>query len=101
LCYRLFDAFSFLFLKSNLGQYLLDYLVKRVGMSHYVQNILCKHFALLTKIGWLERDQSDNLPFQTPIKTILTLAKASFKIYLYLTLIYRTFRIQLRAAFSL
>lgn len=33
---------------------------------------------MLTKIGWLEQDQSDKFPFQTPIKEIQSLCKVKF-----------------------
>lgn len=50
------------------------------NMPKFALNSLSKIFALLTKVGWLERDpQTEELPFQAPIRQLLVLAKVFFK----------------------
>lgn len=60
------------------GRYLLKYLVDRPSLPLFIQNPLCKLYAYLTKIGWLEKDQTETFHFQLPINQILTLAKVFF-----------------------
>lgn len=51
-------------------------MVSRPTLPPFILNPLCKLFALLTKVGWLEKDpQTEILHFQTPIKDIVILAK--------------------------
>ncbi|KAL7073722.1 hypothetical protein ACQ4LE_007266 [Meloidogyne hapla] len=59
----------------ELSRYLLKYLVARPSLPLYIQNPLCKLYAYLTKIGWLEKDQTETFHFQVPITQILGLAK--------------------------
>ncbi|KAF7633265.1 hypothetical protein Mgra_00007366 [Meloidogyne graminicola] len=66
---------KYAFLKLLFGRYLLKYLVDRPSLPLFIQNPLCKLYAYLTKIGWLEKDQTETFHFQLPINQILTLAK--------------------------
>lgn len=56
------------------------------NMPKFVSNTLSEIFALLTKVGWFERNtQTEEYPFQAPIRQLLTLAKVF--IYNYVKLI--------------
>ncbi|KAI1720846.1 galactoside-binding lectin domain-containing protein [Ditylenchus destructor] len=63
----------------KLSRYLLEYMVSRVtSLPKYDISMLCKVFSLLTKVGWLERDpDTDETPFQEPVKQLLSLTKES------------------------
>lgn len=62
---------------------MLKYFVEHVSnMPKFALNSLSEIYALLTKVGWLERDpQTDEFPFQAPIQQLLSLAKVCFSYY--------------------
>ncbi|KAL3083211.1 hypothetical protein niasHS_011013 [Heterodera schachtii] len=62
----------------QLRNYILEYLIARPTLPPFILNPLCKLFALLTKVGWLEKEpQTDALPFQSPVRELFKLARDS------------------------